>query len=108
MRMIWATRGRTWGFKFLKDGGFADPLIPYETAFGSHMSEPQLWLPGKNSIALRFQDPLQRKDSAGRVISHDFVLFSPPSELMSTFEVAQQHIWKMVSQEYADMWDSGN
>ena len=27
MSLIWATRGRTWGFRFLLNGGFADPLL---------------------------------------------------------------------------------
>ena len=31
--LIWATRGRTWGFRFLLDGGQADPLTTYERAF---------------------------------------------------------------------------
>ncbi len=30
---IWATRGRTWGFRFLRKGGYEDPLGVYEDAF---------------------------------------------------------------------------
>ena len=33
MTLIWATRGRTWGFRFLRDGGLEDPLDTYEEAF---------------------------------------------------------------------------
>ena len=33
MSLIWATRGRTWGFRFLRDGGFPDPLPVYDLAF---------------------------------------------------------------------------
>ena len=27
MTLIWATRGRTWGFRFLRDGGFEEPRV---------------------------------------------------------------------------------
>ena len=30
---IWATRGRTWGFRFLRTAGRVDPLKLYEAAF---------------------------------------------------------------------------
>ena len=30
---IWATRGRTWGFRFLRTGGLQDPLGTYEAIF---------------------------------------------------------------------------
>lgn len=105
MNMIWATRGRTWGFRFLRDGGFSDPLIPYEAAFGNHMADSQVWLPGQDSLAVRFPDPLQRTDSAGRVISHDFVIYSPTAEVLTSFETARLRIWGEVSQDYADVWD---
>ena len=29
-RLIWATRGRSWGFRFLLKGGLSDPLMAYE------------------------------------------------------------------------------
>ena len=48
MRFIWATRGRDWGFKFLRDGGFSDPLPIYEAAFEG--TDPSL-------STLRFDDP---------------------------------------------------
>ena len=32
-RFIWATRGRTWGFRFLRRGGLEDPLGVYEATF---------------------------------------------------------------------------
>lgn len=106
MKMIWATRGRNWGFRFLKDGGYSDPLIPYEAAFANQMSEPHLWLPGDDSLAVRFPDPLQRTDSSGRVISHDFVLFTPDVTRFSKFEDARRAIWEEVATTYSDLWDS--
>ena len=40
MSLIWATRGRTWGFRFLRDGGFEDPLPVYDSAFAGIESGP--------------------------------------------------------------------
>lgn len=31
--LIWLTRGRSWGFRFLLDGGLPDPLPEYERVF---------------------------------------------------------------------------
>lgn len=86
MRFIWATRGRDWGFKFLRDGGFSDPLPIYEAAFES--TDPTL-------TAVRFEDPEGRTDRAGRVIEHDFVFFDAP-EAHTQYEV-----WPLVAEEYA-------
>lgn len=105
MKMIWATRGRNWGFRFLRNGGFKDPLREYEKAFDSHSTELQLWIPGSDLLTLRFPDPLDRKDAAGRSIAHDFVVFNPASELMKSFESAQQNVWADVAQEYSAVWD---
>lgn len=105
MKMIWATRGRNWGFRFLRNGGFSDPLPEYDKAFGGHSAELQLWLPRADSLTLRFPDPLERKDAAGRTIAHDFVVFNPAAGLMESFESAQQNVWADVAQEYSAVWD---
>ena len=42
MKLIWATRGRTWGFRFLRDGGFEDPLPVYDEAFSEVGDEPEV------------------------------------------------------------------
>ena len=106
MKMIWATRGRNWGFRFLRDGGYSDPLPTYEAAFGGRFSEDEIWLPGAVHLAVRFQDPLHRKDSSGRIISHDFVLFDPEAQLITSLADAQKKLWAEVGSEYSDMWDS--
>ena len=66
--VIWATRGRTWGFRFLLSVGLSDPLPDYERAFGDLRDAPTAWLRQDGQVALRFPDPLGRQDSAGRVI----------------------------------------
>lgn len=86
MRFIWATRGRDWGFKFLRDGGFSDPLPIYEAAFAGTDS---------SLTALRFDDPEGRTDRAGRVIEHDFVLFDAPKA------PSPEYVWPLVADEFA-------
>lgn len=103
--MIWATRGKSWGFRFLRDGGFRDPLPEYERAFEGHFYESQLWLPQSSYVALRFTDPLGRQDLAGRIITHDFVVYKAPSEFHEGFQSAQQAAWSLVASEYLDLWD---
>ncbi|OFL93737.1 hypothetical protein HMPREF2734_00840 [Corynebacterium sp. HMSC055D05] len=89
MRFIWATRGRDWGFKFLRDGGFSDPLPIYEAAFAG--TDPSL-------TALRFDDPEGRTDRAGRVIEHDFVFLDAPAPH------SQEAVWQLVAGEYARLY----
>ena len=43
MSLIWATRGRTWGFRFLRNGGFEDPLAVYDDAFSGVGDQPEAW-----------------------------------------------------------------
>lgn len=86
MRFIWATRGREWGFTFLKDGGFPDPLPIYEAAFAN--TDPRL-------STLRFTDPEGHTDRAGRPIEHDFVFLDEPNP------PTVEEIWALVADEYA-------
>lgn len=105
MKMIWATRGRSWGFRFLRDGGFPDPLLEYEKAFEGHSSESQLWMPRSDYVVLRFPDPLGRQDLAGRDISHDFVIYESEIVFRQSFETAKEAVWDEVSSEYLELWD---
>ena len=57
MNFIWATRGRTWGFRFVRDGGLPDPLVVYDTAFSGVGDEPEAWRRNAETVALRFPDP---------------------------------------------------
>lgn len=86
MRFIWATRGRDWGFTFLRDGGLTDPLPTYEAAFAG--TNPTL-------TTLRFNDPEGRTDRAGRVIEHDFVFLDP------TENPTAEDVWQLVADEFA-------
>lgn len=105
MRLIWATRGRQWGFRFLRTGGFEDPLAAYEAAFAGLESAVETCTRVGDWVALRFADPLGRVDRAGRVIPHDFVVFEPEAIWLHTVEDGRRLVWPAVEQEYAERWD---
>jgi hypothetical protein len=106
MTLIWATRGRNWGFRFLRDGGFPDPLPEYDAAFARVGAGPNGIARVGMKVAVRFPDPCGRRDSAGRVIPHELVLFPPLSNHVETVEDALQKVWPLVAEEYETAWDS--
>ena len=79
-RLIWATRGRCWGFRFLLKGGLSDPLLAYERSFAGDDDKPAMWRRAAGTVALRFPDPLGRRDASGRVIPHEFVVFGDQAD----------------------------
>ena len=107
MNLIWATRGRIWGFRFLLNGGFSDPLAKYEEAFSGVGDEPEVVHRTGELVALRFPDPLSREDAAGRVIPHDFVVLGPLAEEITSVDDGLRLIWRRpeVADEFARVWD---
>ena len=104
MSFIWATRGREWGFRFLRDGGLSDPLLTYEEVYsGVTFDGDGCWRVGSRT-ALRLTDPEHRRDRAGRPITHDFVLFGDLAERVATIEDGLRIVWPLVAAEYADAW----
>ena len=85
-RLIWATRGRSWGFRFLLKGGLSDPLLAYERSFADHEDEPATCRRAAGTVALRFPDPLGRRDASGRVIPHEFVVFGDLADEIESVE----------------------
>ena len=106
MRLIWATRGRTWGFRFLDRGGFADPLATYDEAFAGLEGERTICRRQSEKLVVRFPDPEGRTDSAGRAISHDFVLLAPPEDVdrIDSVNAAVREIWPVVAARYEQVW----
>jgi hypothetical protein len=104
MRLIWATRGRTWGFCFLLKEGSEDPLPVYEAVFSGVEDESEVWRRVGEKGALRFPDPEERKDVAGRVIPHDFVVFPPLADEINSVEDGQRQVWPLVKDEFAQVW----
>lgn len=105
-RLIWATRGRSWGFRFMLDAGLSDPLPEYERAFGELRDGPTAWLRVAGRVAFRFPDPLGRRDSAGRVIPHEFIVFGDLGSAIDSVESGVREIWPVVSDTYSRFWDA--
>jgi hypothetical protein len=111
MTLIWATRGRTWGFRFLRDAGFEEPLRVYDVAFAEIDDGPEIWsrVSGKaelpEMVALRFPDPLGRRDRAGRVIPHHFVVLPPLSDEIGSVEDGLRLVWPLVAPRFERTWE---
>jgi hypothetical protein len=105
MSFIWATRGRTWGFRFLStEQPGQDPLARYEEAFAGLLVARQGVLTGL--LAVRFPDPEGRRDRSGRPIPHEFVLTPPLSDSVRSVEDAVEQVWPLVRERYAEVWEA--
>ena len=97
VELIWATRGRTWGFRFLLDGGVPNPLALYESAFVGAEHETALFRRSDSRVTLRLPDPLGRTDSARRLIPHDFVIMGPRATTIGSIDDGFREIWPIVT-----------
>lgn len=105
MSIIWATRGENWGFRFVRDGGSPDVMKIYDDAFAGVGNSTLEFCATPGVIALRFPDPLGRKDRAGRVIPHEFVLTGTDAAGINSLDTAKHIIWPKFADEYAQIWD---
>lgn len=105
MRLVWATRGRSWGFRFLLDGGYADPLPIYDRAFAGTEGEQAICRRAGTHVALRLPDPLGRSDEAGRIIPHDIVVQQPLADDVRSVEDGQRLVWPRLADVFAGVWD---
>lgn len=104
-QLIWATRGYSWGFRFLLDGGFSDPLREYERAFAGLADAPAAWGRAGRAVALRLLDPQGRRDFAGRVIPHEFVVFGDMVDVVDSVSEGLQRLWPLVERAYDRVWN---
>lgn len=104
MTFIWATRGRSWGFRFLRDAGLADPLPEYDRAFSQAGDQPELYRRAGQTVALRWPDPAGRCDRHGRVIPHEFVVYPPAADTIHSVDDGRRLIWPQVAEEYEQAW----
>jgi len=105
MTFIWSTRGRTWGFRFLRDGGSPDPFVEYAKAFSGVEQEREVWRRADGVVALRFPDPGGLQDSAGRVIPQEFVLFGTLASQVNSVQDGIDKVWPTVSEEFQQIWN---
>ncbi len=106
MILLWATRGRDWGFRFLIRRDLVDPLPEYDRVFAGHYGQPEVCARVDGRVGLRFADPDDRKDSSGRAISHDFVLEGSLGNRVTSVDTGIEVVWPMVASRYATAWDS--
>lgn len=104
--LVWVTRGRSWGFRFLLTGGLSDPLPEYERLFADLVDEPAACRRIEGKVALRFPDPLTRRDAAGRVIPHEFIVSGVMGESIDSVAAGQTCIWRLVAAAYELIWDA--
>lgn len=107
-QVVWATRGRSWGFRFLLDGGLDDPLPAYERAFADLRDAPTAYRREGTRVALRIQDPWGRRDASGRPIPHEFVLLGELADVVHSVEDGLASVWPLVADAYATTWDGPN
>ena len=105
MTLIWATRGRSWGFRFLRDGGFPDPLPVYDHAFAGTEGESTTYQHIGSQVALRFADPDGRSDEAGRVIPHDIVVLPPLANDIRSIDDGLRIVWPLIADAFESLWD---
>ena len=111
MKLIWATRGQTWGFRFLLRGECEDPLPVYDIAFSGVEDKPEAArrVPETTAlpemVALRFPDPEGRRDRSGRVIPHDFVVFRPLADQIESVEDGRRLVWPLVAEDFEGLWN---
>jgi hypothetical protein len=105
VNLIWATRGRSWGFRFLLDGGLSDPLSTYERAFDGAGGERTHCRQVGSHVAVRFPDPLGRLDKSGRVIPHDIVVESALATGIRSAEDGLRIIWPLLAPAFEKVWD---
>ncbi|WP_328323947.1 hypothetical protein OHA70_32025 [Kribbella sp. NBC_00382] len=104
--LIWATRSHTWGFRFLLNAGHPDPLPTYERAFANLQDDPTTYHRSAGKVALRFQDPLDRRDTAGRLIPHEFIISGPLADEINSVDDGLHKIWPLVAAAYAGVWNT--
>ncbi|KDP89853.1 MULTISPECIES: hypothetical protein [Clavibacter] len=106
MTFIWVTRGRTWGFRVLRTARLSDAFESYETAFAGVAEGPEAFTRVGDRLAIRFPDPEGRRDRAGRVISHEFVLLPPLEGAIDSVEAARDLVWPQVEAVFRGAWDA--
>ena len=79
-------------------------MTDYEEAFEDGVNEGALCRRSGDRVALRFLDPLNRKDRAGRVIPHEFVLDGGLAAKVTSVEQGLHFVWPLVSDEFEQIW----
>ena len=106
--LIWATRGYSWGTRFLLDGGLEDPLWEYESVFSGLEDNLSAFRRTSDKLAVRFPDPEGRRDSSRRVIFHEFVVLNSSESSIGSVDDAIGQLWPLVEGFYQSAWNAEN
>ncbi|WP_298803814.1 hypothetical protein [uncultured Pseudokineococcus sp.] len=68
--------------------------------------DDELWQTTAVGGALRFPDPLGRRDRSGRVIPHDFVVLDDHAADLTSVEEGRARLWPEVAQVFAEAYES--
>jgi hypothetical protein len=103
-KIIWATRGYDWGYRFLLDGDQVDPLVTLESVLPISDSESAEIAHQDGLVAARFPDPEGRTDKAGRHIWHYVVAFPPASSEITSVTDVLDSVWPLLADDYASRY----
>ena len=105
VRSSWPTRKQ--GRETPPSRGAEDSLLTYDELFdAAHDQRPEVFRRLGDKVALRFPDPEQRTDAAGRLNPHEFVLSGPQADGANSLEEGKDRIWPLVAAEYAEAWNA--
>lgn len=105
MSLLWATRGRAWGFRILRCTFPGDPLRTYTPALRALGDAPEGFHADAGTVTLRILDPEGRTDRSGRPIPHEFVADGADADGIDGAEAARERLWPLVTVDYAAIWD---
>jgi len=88
----------------LRTGGAANALELYENAFRGMEGSSEMLQSYGVTWAVRFLDPEERRDRAGRVIPHEFVVLDG-DQYFDDVAAARAELWPRVADHYATIWD---
>lgn len=106
--MLWATRGRTWAFRFLRNDFDVEPLLAYDAGFDGFPADAEGCFRRRDLVALRFVDPEGRCDFAGRAILHEVVLSGSEAEAVTTLPRGVEFVWPIIGPDYELKWDASD
>lgn len=81
-------------------------MAEYERVFAEFRDEPMAFVRMSGHVGLRFPDPEGRRDSAGRIIPHEFVLLGTQANRISSLNAGKDLVWPRVADAYQRVWDA--
>ena len=107
--VIYSSRGKNKGFRFLEDGGTKTVLSEWEKAFGADGGEAgshgDFFKKYEGKIAAQFMDPKGRRDAAGRLIPHSIILPPTMTEGVNSIEDVKTKVWPTLEKTYDAFWE---